>query len=418
MAPALSTTRDLRRTNRTAVLRQLLFEGPTTRPDLAARTRLSPATVGLVVNELLDQGLIEEGGTEESTGGRPRTIVQMRSGQGLAVGVDLGERGLRVEAFDLGWARRAERFLPLDARDVEPSSVVRLIEEGVAQVVRAADIPDARFLGVGVSVPGVVERTVDAAVHAPGLGWDGVPLGRYLRASATGPAVVENGAKAMGQAEMWFGAGRGVTDAVIALLGIGVGAAVFTEGRLYRGSSSSAGEWGHTPIVVDGDACRCGSRGCLEAYVGESAILRHWTERRPRVRARDRQVGPAATDTERLETLFRSIATDADAAAVAKDLARDLGAGLATLINLFDPQRIVLAGSVGLRLPEELMRLVRAAAGRYALRQAFESVEIVQGRLGHDAVALGAATLVVDDHLRHGFTMDRVDAIREMRGVA
>jgi predicted NBD/HSP70 family sugar kinase len=184
---------------------------------------------------------------------------------------------------------------------------------------------------------------------------------------------------------------------VVALLGIGVGAAVFTEGRLYRGWQSSAGEWGHTPIVVDGDACRCGSRGCLEAYVGESAILRRWDERLGGDRL------PAAADVSRMETMFAMAETDDAARSVELDFARYLGAGLATLINLFNPQRIVLAGSVGLRLTPRMLAHVREAAGRYALRQPFESVEIVQGRLGDDAVALGAATLVVDGLLARGF---------------
>jgi len=155
-----------------------------------------------------------------------------------------------------------------------------------------------------------------------------------------------------------------------------------------------------TPIVVDGDACRCGSRGCLEAYVGESAILRQWEAVAP-----TEAIGAGHTDTDRLETLFRRAAQDAVAAAVTTDFARYLGAGLATLINLFNPERIVLAGSVGLRVTPAALAQVRAAAERYALRQPFESVEIVQGSLGHDAVALGAATLVVDRLLARGFSL-------------
>jgi predicted NBD/HSP70 family sugar kinase len=392
-----TTTRDLRRTNRTAILRELLFGGPTSRQALSERIGLSPATVGLVVTGLLEEGLAVETGSEESSGGRPRTILRVAAERGVSVGVDVGERGLRVEAFDLSWRRRADQVVAMSVRDEEVDVLVARIAEAVRTVVAAACLPDAELLGVGVSVPGVVERTPDAEVHAVGFGWDGLPLGRLLREVMDAPIVVDNGAKTMGQAEMWFGAGRGATDAVVALLGIGVGAAVFTEGRLYRGSQSSAGEWGHTPIVVDGDPCRCGSRGCLEAYVGESAILRRWDERLGGDRV------PAAADISRLETMFALAETDEVARSVELDFARYLGAGLATLINLFNPQRIVLAGSVGLRLTPRMLAHVQEAAGRYALRQPFESVEIVQGRLGDDAVALGAATLVVDGLLARGF---------------
>ncbi len=396
---SLATTRDLRRSNRTAIRRALLFGGPTSRQALVGTTRLSAGTVGALVGELLEDGLLVEDGSQRSGGGRPRTVIRVAPERAITVGVDLGERGLRVEAFDLAWRRRSDVFVDLNVRGSDPDVVVGQVARTVREVVERTALPDAALLGVGVSVPGVVERTDDAKVHAPGFGWDGVPLGRLLRSAIPDAVLVDNGAKTMGQAERWFGAGKGADDAVVALLGIGVGAAIFTGGRLYRGFSSSAGEWGHTPIVVDGAPCRCGSHGCLEAYIGESAILNDWDRRRGSAVA---EPGP---DTERLERLFAVAASDAVAAAVVADLARHLAAGLATLINLFNPQRIVLAGSVGLRITSPMLDAIRAATGRYALRQPYGSVEIVQGRLGDDAVALGAATIVVDDLLSRGFAV-------------
>jgi predicted NBD/HSP70 family sugar kinase len=396
---APSTSRDLRRANRTAVLRELLFHGTTSRAALATATGLSTATVGVVVGELIDERLVRDAGAEESAGGRPRTLVSIAEDRALAVGVDLGERGLRVESFDLGWRQRSATFVELQPGSIAPADLVDRVGEAVQQVVADAHLPGAALLGVGVSVPGIVERTARAEVHAAGLGWDGLPLGALLAPTLPGPVIVDNGAKAMGQAEFWFGAARGAADAVVALLGIGVGAAIITEGRLYRGARSSAGEWGHTPIVVDGDLCRCGSRGCLEAYVGESAILRRW--------AASAATGTLSgvSDTDRIEALFRLAEVDPAAGAVADDVARYLGAGLATLVNLFNPDRIVLAGSVGLRLTPAMLRRVAAAAERFALRQPFESTQIVQGSLGDDAVALGAATLIVDARLASGFTL-------------
>lgn len=394
-----STARDLRRTNRSAILRELLFAGESTRQGLAARTGLSAATVGLVIADLLDEGLVHEVGTQDSNGGRPRTLVRMAPDRGVTIGVDVGERGVRVEAFDLSWQRRADVFVEAGPAVPDPASVVASIVDAVETVLDAAQIGSAQLLGVGVSVPGVVERGADSMVHAVAFGWDDVPLGRLLRSAIDAPVAVDNGAKTMGQAEMWFGAGRGADDAVIALLGIGVGAAVFTGGRLYRGSQSSAGEWGHAPIVVGGERCRCGSLGCLEAYVGELTLLRRWTALDPDGSA------AAGPDTDRLDELFAAAADDEAAREVVEGMTEHLGAGLATLINLFNPQRIVLAGSVGLRLTPTMLDMIRGRAGRYSLRQPFESVDIVQGQLGHDAVALGAATLVVDGLLAHGFTL-------------
>lgn len=396
-----STARDLRRANRSAILRELLFAGESTRQGLAGRTGLSAATVGLVIADLLAEGLVHDVGTQESNGGRPRTLVRMAPDGGVAIGVDVGERGVRVEAFDLAWQRRADVFLAAEPGGPDPAAVVASIVAAVGTVLDAAETGSGELLGIGVSVPGIVERGDDSLVHAVGFGWEGVPLGQLLRRAIDAPVVVDNGAKTMGQAEMWFGAGRGAADAVIALLGIGVGAAVFTDGRLYRGSQSSAGEWGHAPIVVGGEPCRCGSRGCLEAYVGELALLRKWASLDPDGSGAD------AIDTDRLQALFAAAMDDDAAGQVVEQMAEHLGAGLATLINLFNPQRIVLAGSVGLRLTPPILDLIRTRAGRYSLRQPFESVEIAQGLLGHDAVALGAATLVVDRLLSTGFNLSK-----------
>lgn len=400
MASIPSTTRDLRRANRTAILRQMLFHGSTSRQGLASATGLSPATVGLVVGELLNDGVLVESGSEESSGGRPRKILRVVAERALSVGVDLGERGLRVESFDLRWRRRSRAFIELAVGEATESELAQRIRDAVSDVVEDAGMAGATVLGTGVSVPGVVGRTAAAEVFAPGFGWDGLPLGRLLATAVPGTVIVDNGAKTMGQAELWFGAAQGARDAVVALLGIGVGAAIITDGRLYRGTRSSAGEWGHTPIVLDGDPCRCGSRGCLEAYVGETAIIRRW----------ERAGGPpedAAADADRIAHLFGSVPSDAVAAAVADEVAHYLGAGVATLVNLFNPDRIVLAGSVGLRLTPSVLERVRETTQRYALKQPFDSVQILQGKLGDDAVALGAATLVVDRLLEDGFVLER-----------
>jgi predicted NBD/HSP70 family sugar kinase len=192
---------------------------------------------------------------------------------------------------------------------------------------------------------------------------------------------------------MWFGAGHGARDAIVALIGTGVGAAVFSDGRLVRGSRSSAGEWGHTPIVVGGRTCRCGSHGCLEAYVGGGALLDRWAE-----------IGGALPpdvqgDEARLRAILGGNSADPLRGRLIEEMSDYLGAGLATLINLFNPERIVLAGWVGLLIDPAILESIKARAAVYALRQPFDYVDITLGRLGIDAVALGAATLVINDLL-------------------
>ncbi len=382
------TVRDLRRDNRSVLLWSLYFDQPLSRQDLSRATGLSPASVSNVVRDLIDEGIVVEAGSVDSDGGRPRVLLRVDPDHGYVVGVDVGETRIRVELFDLAMTKRAEADHPLNPGDNGAGLVVDRILEGLAAVLASSGVDPSDVLGVGVGVPGVVEQGSEVLVHGQTYGWDAVPLERLLRAGTDLPLHIENGAKTMGQAEVWFGAGRGARHAVVALIGSGVGASIITNGSILRGSTSSAGEWGHTVVRVGGRSCRCGSAGCLEAYVGAEAIL----DRYGRSNAGDDQESALAA-------LVEAASTSADAAEVLEETALYLGAGIADLINLFDPERIILGGWTGLLLGERLLPAIRESARRHALRHPFAETSIELCRLGPDAVALGAATLPVERFL-------------------
>jgi predicted NBD/HSP70 family sugar kinase len=381
-----ATVRDVRRTNQAVLLQRLFFGGSMSRQQLVEATGLSAGTVTTVVNGLLGQGLLIEAGTEDSDGGRPRILLEVARDRAVAVGVDVGETRVRIEAFDLSLRKIAGEDRLVTTLDLAPERAVDAIVNGIEALLRRVGADLCSVAGVGVGVSGIVEDR-EGLVHAASIGWQAVPFASLLRRQLAVPIRVDNGAKTMGQAEMWFGAGRGVPNAAVALLGTGVGAAVFTDGQLYRGAHSSAGEWGHVPVAVGGRICRCGSRGCLEAYVGGWAIAQRW---------RDMVGGPAGDQEAALGAFAAAIGVDPRADELADEFAEYLGAGLGTLVNLFNPERIVVAGWVGLKLGPALLQRIRDHTRSYALRRPYEQVEIVLGQLGADAVALGAATLVVD----------------------
>jgi predicted NBD/HSP70 family sugar kinase len=306
------------------------------------------------------------------------------------VGVDVGETGVKAELFDLAMRPLATVEHPLRSPRPAPDVVVTRVAAALQKVVAAAGVAEDSIIGVGIGVPGTVEQGAAARVHAQVIGWDGVPIAERLRAAGVAlPLFVDNGAKTLGQAEMWFGAGRGTQHAVVALVGSGVGAAVITHGHTYQGATSSAGEWGHTTIVYGGRPCRCGSRGCLEAYVGAESILDRYRQAR-----RGRPV-PGDDEQSSLRALVDAAARSGTAAQVLEETAGYLGAGIANLINLFNPERIVLGGWAGLALGGALLPQIRAAAQAHALHHPFTQAGIAMCELGPDAVAVGAATLPV-----------------------
>ncbi|MEV4822087.1 ROK family transcriptional regulator [Micromonospora sp. NPDC049275] len=395
MELARATNRSVRLRNRSALLTKLFLDAPLTRQDLVRSTGLSQPAVSNVVADLIDEGIVAEAGAAESDGGRPSMLLRVAPRYAFVIGVDVGETRVRVELFDFAMSLLASIEYPLDPARTEPAVVAGHVLAGIEAVTGQARVATADVLGVGIGVSGVVEQGVEAVVHAQALGWDRVPLERLIGAGTDLPLHIDNGAKTLGQAEMWFGAGRGARHAVFALVGSGVGAAVVTNGATYRGASSSAGEWGHTTLVYGGRACRCGARGCLEAYVGAEAIIDRYREAR-----RGRQV-PGVDEESQLSALVTAADSSATARRVLDDTAGYLGAGVANLINLFNPERVVLGGWAAMVLGD-LLPAVREAAGRQALRQPYEQASIELCRLGVDAVALGAATLPIARFLTEG----------------
>jgi predicted NBD/HSP70 family sugar kinase len=388
------TVRDLRRENRAAVLWSLYLKHAQSRHALSTATGLSAASVTNVVRELIDEGIVIETGLAAPDGGRPRTMLGMNPGYGYVIGVDVGETRTRTGLFDLTMTERARAEYPLDrSAEHDVGVIVAQIAAGLDQVLADSGVATGSVLGVGVGVPGIIERGADAVVHGQTYGWDAVPLGRLLRAHTDLPLRFDNGAKTMGQAELWFGAGRGTRNAVVILIGSGVGASLISGGSTYQGATSSAAEFGHVTVAVGAGArkCRCGSTGCLEAYAGAEAILDRY----------GKPMAPVDQELALTELVSAAGGTAAapDAVAVLDETAQYLGAGLGSLINLFNPERIVVGGWAGLQLGGLRLAEIRESARQHSLRHLYTATSVVLGELGPGAVTLGAATLPVEAFL-------------------
>ncbi len=384
------TTRDLRRHNRAALLSSLYLRGPVSRLELVAESGLSAATVTNVVSELIADGVVAEAGSVESDGGRPRTLLAARPGFGHVAGVDVSETHVEVGLFDFALGTLGTVRHPLVGTRLDPDEVAGLVCTGIAEVLEGGD-PDLVF-GVGIGVPGAVRD--GGIVHAPTLGWSGVNFAELIHPHIQAPLHLDNRARTLGQVEAWRGAGRGAERAIVALLGVGVGAAVATAGRSHPGITTS--EWGHTVVKAAGAACRCGSHGCLEAYVGTDAVVRHYAARV----GKEPVIGDESDDE--LGRIVAEAQGGGPAADVLAETGEYLGIGIANLINLLSPDRVVLSGSAGAIMGPAILPAVRDAVGRHALGYLAERTEVVLGSLGPEAVALGAATLPIAELLANG----------------
>lgn len=390
-----STVRGLRHINRARLLQEIYFNWPVSRFDLGQSTGLSPATVTNVTAELLNEGIVTASGSEESDGGRPRALLSINPDYGRFVGIDVGETHIQIGLFDAALHRLAGATQQLSVDESQPDQVVRHIVKSLRSLLSESGVHTDDIIGIGLGVPGIVDPAGGVSIFAPNWGWHDVPLMDMLQEELQVRVHLDNGAKAMALAEMWFGAGKGVQSLAILLIGTGVGAGIITGGTLYRGANNSAGEWGHTTIELNGRECRCGSRGCLEAYIGAPGIVRSLREENPD--------SPLLHGDDQMATL-NSIVTearcgDAVASSVMEETTHYLGAGVANIVNLFNPELIVLGGRTGLLIGEYILPRLHRVVERYSLEQPFSRARIALSQFRQDAVSMGAATLALDHFL-------------------
>lgn len=382
-----ATVSDVRRRNLSEALRYVIRAGRTTRAELAAECGVSVASATNLVTDLIAEDLIVEAGVASSRGGRPVTFLQPNPAGAYFVGADVGERGVAVELFDLAMNRVDREF-----RGGRTEEQIETIGSDLDEALDALESrnPDAwpRLAGIGLALPGIVELDADGRqmLYAQSLGWPAVDVTALVSREA--PLFAENGAKTQAMAELWDGAARGVDEALVVLLGRGVGLGIVTGGALSRGLTSSAGEWGHLKIERGGRLCRCGGRGCVEAYLGADAILDAW-------RAAGGQ--PDGSGWRAIgELLDAEAAGDWVAAGVVEELVLTLGSALGGLVNLTNPERIVVGGWVGLRLMERLAPRIEEAVRAESLARPGAQFDLRACAFGGDTVAFGAALMPLE----------------------
>jgi predicted NBD/HSP70 family sugar kinase len=388
------TARTLRLRNRSSVLRTVLRSGATTRNRLAHELGLSAGTITNVIGDLADEGLLQEAGQLPSDGGRPTSVICVAPGGAYFLGADVGESGVAVELFDLSLEPIVRTFEEAPSRSATAVEIAEVLAQAIEETLAKA--PDAgKVYGVGLGVPGIVEGGSDGAaklggpitIHAQSLGWDPTGL-ESICARPDLPIFVDNGAKTLAAAEAWFGAGVGSSDSLTILHGRGLGAGIISGGRFLHGAAGSAGEWGHTKVSIGGPQCNCGQRGCLEAYVGGAALALKW---------RDASGSEKRTaETLVAELLQADAIGDPVATAILAEAIEILGLGISNLVNIFNPDRIILGGWAGLLMATAHLETIEVQARSASLHRPGAQFDMVSAQLGSDGVALGSALLAVE----------------------
>jgi predicted NBD/HSP70 family sugar kinase len=371
MREAKGNQRFIREYNRGLVVNLLRTDGPMSRADLARRTGLAPSALTQRIRDLIDEGLVTETGKGESSTGRPPTLVSLNPNYASAVGVKIERTRLRAARVNLAGTVRARYEIDFDPFP-EPLELISLLEKAVEH------LNSTRILGVGISVSGFVDTINGIDLYSPILGWENVPLVEPLKERLDLPVHLENDVNALTVAESWHGAGADYRNFFCLTVGEGIGAGLVVDGSLYRGAFGGAGEAGHMMIDPSGPRCRCGERGCLEVFASDQYLKREAL-----------RLGYA--DIDQLEQASRE--QDEQAIGVFERMGHYLGIGAKNLVNVLNPQAIVLGGE-RMEASDLFLPAFEAEVREHSFAEAAKDLEIVPALLGEDGFLIGAATIV------------------------
>ena len=374
----------MRRANRALVLGAVARLGTASRAQLSDSTGLTRAAVGNLVGELIDAGLVRERGVSlEGRVGRPGTALTVSDRGPCGLGLEIGVEHLGACVVNLRHEVRVQVRRPAPGRGREPRATLESLAELAREALAEAAGHGLQPAGLAIAVPGLVAKAGIVA-HAPNLGWREVDVAAELRPllpeSLRGrPAAVDNEANLGALAELWHGAVG--WDFVHVSAGAGIGGALVAEGKLLRGRRGFAGEVGHMPVHPDGPACTCGSRGCLEQYAGEEALLR--------------KSGLPDAPGDRISLLAAAAAAGRDEVLGAlQDAGRALGIALAGAVNLVDPEKVVLGGAYAELAPWLTQGMQQELGARVRIRP-WDPAGLAVSALGRAGPVIGAATSVV-----------------------
>ena len=371
----------MRRHNLALILAQVHRDGALTRAELTARLGLSRSTIGALVTDLVDLGLVQEsvptGGTRA---GRPSHVVGPHADGPFVVAVDVDVTHITCAAVGLGGVLLERQVIAFDSPPA-PDEAARQIVAAVPELARQGGLVGAPVC-VGVSVPGTVDRHTGTVGFAPNLGWRDAAFGSMLTdlASPHIPVVVGNDADLAALAEHSRGAARGHDDVVFLMGRIGVGAGIIVNGEPLRGYRGHAGEIGHNVVDPSGPECHCGKHGCLETYVGDHALLA--------------LAGRANSPTDFESGVVITAAREGDERAcnAVRTVARSLGQVLGGLVNAFNPELILLGGTFA-----EILDIARPDVETTLAEHAFngpgENVVVARAGLAHDSALVGASEI-------------------------
>ncbi len=382
--------------NQSIVLNITRNYGPISRADIAKKTKLSSTTVSTLVDDLTKQEYLEEIGEGESSGGRRPILLKFNPASHFVIGVELEGKNISVAVTDLKINIISK--LTEEIKNSDESLVIDEIINLVQQVIEKSRLKFEKIVGMGVGATGLIDTKMGIIRQAVNLNWKDVPLKNLIEKKFDEiPIYIDNIANVAALGEKWAGAGREAKNLIYIRIGTGIGAGIILNGTIYEGSNGNAGEIGHMTIEPNGPRCRCGNRGCLEALASGAAITkRAITEM---LGGRDTLIKELTSGS--IEEITAKIVAEAAkmgdklSLEIWEEVGEYLGIAIANLINMYNPQIIIIGGGVA-QAEKLLFEPIKRTVKKRALPGPGKLVKIVPSQLGENVSIIGAASLALE----------------------
>jgi glucokinase-like ROK family protein len=371
------------------------------RLELARQAGLSPASITAIVQRLMMKGLVVESEPARSHLGRRPVPLEIRRDAAYLVGIDLGSFYLRIVITDIN-GNILHKFQTRTEMQQGRERVLETTFHSIQQAIAGSNVPIEAIKGIGIAHSGVIDSDAGMVLSYPRPGqmaeWKNVPLRQIFQDQFKVPCLLEDGVRTTTTAEKCFGLGRDLNNFLYIDVGMGIGAGIFLDGKLYRGAGGSAGEFGHITVDENGPLCSCGNNGCLETVASCAAIIQAVrTAIEQGIDSKIRDLANGDLDQISIELIAQAAAdNDSLAFRVLQKAASYIAIGLADLVNLLNPRVMIFGGALFRAVPQLLSDPLRRIIKQRSLEKSANELELRVSPLGGEAGALGASRLIAE----------------------
>ncbi len=382
--------------NRSLILNLIKDKGPISRADISKITKLTRSTVSSIVDYLIRKDLIKEIGLTSSGVGRKAILLELNSKAYYSIGVDLGTLHTTITIIDL--LGRIEKRIEYPTNcQLEKDNILEKLKANIYNIIKNSGLKRKKIAGIGVAAPGLIDKKGTMLI-TPNFGWRDTPLREILEKKFHIPVFVDNNVNAMALAESEFGEGQGVKNFVFINVGMGIGAGVVINGELFYGESNCTGEIGHTTVDYNGPKCSCGNNGCLEVMASGPAVTKRAIKA---IKEGEKSLISELVNYELNQISAEIVATAANQGdklgrSIMEETGEYLGTGVANIINLFNPELVIVGGGVA-QAGDLIFEPLKKAVQKRAFSVSAEVAKIIPVSLGKDCTVIGAAALVLKE---------------------